>query len=198
MPMPVSLTSKTRSMRRPGISSSPGAAARARSVTSPCSVNLTAFEARLIRSAGSAGVTEQHCGHVGLAVGQQLEAFGGRRRTEQHTDVLDQLPRVEVDLLELDLVGFQLGEVEDVVDDPQQRLPGAADAGDVALLDGVERGVEKKLGQPDHAVHRGANLVAHGGEELGLLAGTVQGLGARGHQLGVPHQSLADVASDGG
>ena len=42
-------------------------------------------------------------------------------------------------------------------------------------LAGVELGIEHQLGHADDAVHRGANLVAHVGEEFAL--GPVGGLG---------------------
>ena len=73
-------------------------------------------------------------------------------------------------VLELELAGLDLGEVEDVVDDDEQGVAAGADRlGEVALL-GRQVGVEQQPGHPDHGVHRRADLVRHGREErrLGL------------------------------
>ena len=85
-------------------------------------------------------------------------------------------------VLQVQLAGLDLGEVEDVVDDRQQRVAaGADDLGELALL-GAELGVEQQAAHADDAVHGRADLVAHGGQEgalglvggLGLLAGALQ------------------------
>ena len=70
--------------------------------------------------------------------------------------------------VQLELAGLDLRKVEDVVDQPEQRLAAAArDLGEAALLV-VELGLEQQPRHADDRVHRGADLVAHGGEELGL------------------------------
>jgi hypothetical protein len=96
-------------------------------------------------------------------------------------------------MLQLELPRLDLGEVEDVVDDAQEGLAAGADRrGEVALLGG-QGGVEEQAGHADHRVHRGPDLVAHGGEEGGLRLccrlGVLLGLA----QLGLGPQPVGDV-----
>ena len=74
----------------------------------------------------------------------------------------------EVGLFELELAGLDLREVQDVVDDHEQALGGDLHPGGQFVLVGVEVGVEQQVRQPDDAVHRGADLVAHGRDEFRL------------------------------
>ncbi len=119
----------------------------------------------------------------------QLDALGRRRRGQDVERALDALAEREGLRLELDLAGLDLGEVEDVVDDREQRLGGGVDRlGEVALLL-VERRVEEQAAHADDGVHRGPDLVAHGGQEgaLGLvgLLGRLLGRAAVLEQPGV-------------
>ena len=84
--------------------------------------------------------------------------------------------------------------IQDVVDDREQRLGRRLDAVQVVALLVVERGVENELGHAEDAVHRGADLVAHVGEEIAF--GTVGRLGRllRLQQLEFALLALGDVA----
>jgi hypothetical protein len=90
----------------------------------------------------------------------------------------------ERDLLEVELAGLDLGEVEDVVDQVQQRVGRLLRrAADSALLRASAERLQQQLGHADDAVHRRADLVAHVGEELALRARRALGRVARGAQL---------------
>ncbi len=106
-----------------------------------------------------------------LAVGQLGEQVG---------DVLHQLAQVEVDPLELQLAGFDLGEIEDVVDDAQQMLAGLVDGICEAPLLRTERCAAQQFGHPENAVHRRANFVTHVGQKVTLRP--VAGFGAISRQ----------------
>jgi len=68
----------------------------------------------------------------------------------------------------LQLARLQLGQVEDVVDDAHQRdAAGLYGACEPRLLF-VEMGVEQQARDPQDAVQRRADLVAHAGEERAL------------------------------
>ena len=112
---------------------------------------------------------------VGGDVGQQVEPVragveGGRLR-----HVVDHLGQRERHGLQLDPAGLDLGEVQDVVDQAQQGPAGGLDTARVLPLPVVEVGRQEQLGQPGHPVHRGPDLVAHGGQEGRLGAGGVLG-----------------------
>ena len=66
------------------------------------------------------------------------------------------------------IAGLDLREVEDVVDEGQERLAGLLDHVEVLSLLGAELGLEHELRHADDAVQRRANLVAHVGQELAL------------------------------
>ena len=70
------------------------------------------------------------------------------------------------------------GEVENVVEDPQQTAARRADASQHVALARAPGLVLQQLGQAQHGIERRADLVAHVGEEFGL--GAVGGL--RPHQ----------------
>ena len=82
--------------------------------------------------------------------------------------VFDDRPQIEVDGFDVHAAGLDLGEVEDVADDRQQRPGGAVDDLRVLALLEAEWGVLQKPDHPDHAVHGRADLVTHGREELTL------------------------------
>ena len=174
--MPVSRTEKVSSTLDPRRS----ACELTVSTTSPASVNFTALESRfsmIWRSRvtsptnGGRDVAFEHVGGV-----QML--FDGARRDEVERG-FDALAQVEGLRLDVHAAGFDLREVQDVVDDGQQRVAGFADGRDVVVLLGVELGVEQQPAHADHRVHRRADLVAHRRQEraLGLVGGL--GRGAR-------------------
>ncbi|MCX7161600.1 MAG: hypothetical protein NT083_00925 [Rhodocyclales bacterium] len=76
----------------------------------------------------------------------------------------------EVGLLDGELAGLDLGNVENVVDDAQQMLARELDLLDVFALVGRHCGHQHQVRHADDAVHRRADFVAHVGEEVGLHA----------------------------
>jgi hypothetical protein len=66
------------------------------------------------------------------------------------------------------LAGLDLREVENVVDDREQRVRRALDRRREAALARIELRIEQQLGHAEHAVHRRADLVRHAREELAL------------------------------
>ena len=61
-------------------------------------------------------------GDVVVDPGHQLEALAVGLRGEHLAGVFDRLAKIEVVVVELELAGLDLREVEDVVDDVEQRL----------------------------------------------------------------------------
>ena len=104
--------------------------------------------------------------------------FDGTRRDEiqRRLHALAQIERLGLDI---HAPGLDLREIEDVVDDRQQRIARLTDRRDVIALLGVERCIQEKAAHSDDRVHRRADLVAHRREERAFrLVGGLRG-GAR-------------------
>ena len=128
-------------------------------------------------------VAAHQVGQPRVALGDELEALrvGGRR--DQVGGLLDDVDDLDVADLELQAGALHAGEVEDVVDQVEQHPAGAVHALGVLPLPLVEVGLHQQLGEADDAVHRGADLVAHGRQELGLGAGGLERGVARGLEI---------------
>ena len=128
----------------------------------------------------AAGVAVAAGVEPGRDVAHQLEPATVGRQPEQLDGVLDHGPDIELELLELQPSGLDLGEVEDVVDHGEQALRRGPHRGREVALPRQQIGREQQLGQAEHAVHRRPDLVAHVGQELGLgAAGGVGGVAGR-------------------
>ena len=90
--------------------------------------------------------------------------------------LLQERNEVEGHLLQVHLPALDLAEVEDVVDDVQERLARGEDRLCVVVLLDLERCVAQELGQAHDAVDGCANLVAHVGQEEALAAVRLLGL----------------------
>ena len=133
------------------------------------------------------GVSHQGCRGVGIDHHHDLDPLLRRRGTLAGGRPLEGIAELELAVLQLQHARLDLGEVQDVVDQRQQGLAGLAQAlGELALTT-VQVGVEEEIVQTDHAVHRGTDLVAHGGQEVRLHGrsrhGLVPGLPERAHRL---------------
>ena len=97
---------------------------------------------------------------------------------DQDQGIADRLRQIEVRQLQLHPPGFDLRQVEDVVDEGEQVLPGLEDVAQVfrlLLVDLAEHPLGQHLGEADDGVQRRAQLVRHVGQELRLvLAGDLQ------------------------
>jgi len=125
--------------------------------------------------AEAGGVADEDIGDVGGDVAEQLKVFLVGAESEGFEGEVETLADVEGAEVEFDAASLDLREVEDVVDDDEEGVGGDLDGLEVlALLEG-EVGLEGEFGHAEDAVHGGADLVAHVGEELAL--GAVCGLG---------------------
>ena len=150
------------------------------------------------------GVADESLRHVLLDADREADAPLPRRLGEEGRGLVDDPADLEVHLLQLELAGLDLGEVEDVVDDAEQRAPGALDALGEAALVVAEAGALQQLVEADHAVERGADLVRHGGQELRLEPRGLhrrvprrRQLGGDQLPLGHPSELLGDLVAEG-
>ncbi len=90
--------------------------------------------------------------HQTWQVGRDLDGkgqtFGRRARGDQGAHPVDRGSQIELDLVQLQPAGLHPGQVQDIVDDRQQRLAGLVHRLDIALLLVAERRLEQ---QPRHA-----------------------------------------------
>ena len=136
-------------------------------------------------------------GAVAAGLEEQLDALLEGGPLDQHEGVGDQVFEAEGDALELEAAGLDLGEVEDVVEGVEERPPGDADLAGVIPLARRQAAAQQQVGHADHRVERGADLVAHVGQEQRLGLGGGFRPGARLLQLAADALALADVPLDG-
>ena len=146
--------------------------------------------------AQAARVAAQAVRHLGCYVAGDLHTLRLGARRQQVDDAFDQTAQLEVQAVDLELARLHLREVEDVVDDGDQRLARFPRGLGVIELLAVELGVEQEIDHAEHAVHRRADLVAHGGEELGLRLAGELGLLLCGEELGFALLAQRDVVVD--
>ncbi len=97
---------------------------------------------------------------------EQFQPLGVGRLLERAQHYPYRLPKVEVHHLEVQAAGFDLREVQNVVDDLEEGASRAVDDLRVLALLGIEIGVQEQARHADDPVHGGPDLVAHVGHEL--------------------------------
>ena len=113
-------------------------------------------------------VADQNLGNgVVHQVGEVEVLLGGLGRQQIH-GLLDAGVEFEGMMFQFEFAGFDLGEVEDVIDDGQQRVGAAAGGLDIIALFIGQIGVQQQPRHANDAVHGRADFVAHVGQELGL------------------------------
>ncbi|MNH01334.1 hypothetical protein D3C79_605510 [compost metagenome] len=115
-------------------------------------------------------IPHQRGRQVDGGVEQQLEALVLGTQAYHVGKIIQHILQMERDQLQIHLAGFDLREVEDVVDDAEQVLRRAMHLLDVVALTTIQLCTQRQMAHTDDGVHRGADLVAHIGEEgtLGL------------------------------
>ena len=125
--------------------------------------------------AEAAGVADDMGRQARIDAHDQFEVLFGDARRHQRRDVLDRFGKPEGRRVQRQLAGIDLGEIENVVDDGEQRVAGFDDDIGEGLLARVKLGLGEQFGHAQHAIHRRADLVAHIGQEFRF--GAVGGLG---------------------
>ena len=130
---------------------------------------------------GNQRVGEQRQGHI-LLGGQMVQ----RVAHPFHHGL-----RVHGFAVDLEMTGLDLGEVEHVVDDRQQRVGRLAHRLDDLHLRVLEVALLEHVDHAHHAVHRRADLVAHRRQKGGLGTVGLLGVIACSQQLDGTHRDLA-------
>ena len=103
---------------------------------------------------------------LGSAAHHQFQVLLANAGGHDGRHVIEHLFETEWHPLKLEPTRLNLGEIEDVVDDPEQRLPGLVDFAHQGMLTILEPSLFEQVGQPHDGVHGGADLVAHVGDEI--------------------------------
>ncbi len=120
------------------------------------------------RLAQARRVAADHARHLGLDKADQLDVLLFGLGAEDAQAVVDQRIEVELHVVQFDLPGFELGDIEDFVDQREQFVAGTVDGLHVVPLLHRQRRAQQQFGHAQHAVHGGADFVADLGEEFGL------------------------------
>ena len=112
------------------------------------------------------GIAAQPPQHIAAEQTPQLETLLlGLERQQFHCSFHNRY-KVEVNTLDGQFARFDLREIQDVVDDGQERVPRPADDLCIFTLFRGEFCVEQQTRHADDAVHGGANFMAHVGNEF--------------------------------
>src|SRR5690606_8573286 len=91
-------------------------------------------------------------------------------------DIFDDFTELEGGAVQHQLAGFDLGEVEDVVNDGQQDFRGLLNGFQVVPLLMADGGSQQEAGEADDTVERCSDFMAHISQELGLDSAGFAGL----------------------
>ena len=136
--------------------------------------------------------------HAGRALKVQLQRPRLQLRPEQVFQAVQHLTQCEGRCFQHQVAGFDLGQVQQRVDQRAQRLAGLLEHPHMLALLGRQRGTGQQFGHAQHGVQRRADLVADVGQErrLGLVGGGRNGALVRqaqpGRFLGPPSQPPAE------
>ena len=107
----------------------------------------------------------------------EFDGFLADGGTHDGGHIVQHIAEPEGRMFDLEPSGLDLREVQDVVDDAQERTTGVADLLHHIVLGGADRAVSQQVGKTQDGVHGCADFVAHVGEELTLRhARRVRGL----------------------
>src|SRR6516225_3716931 len=89
----------------------------------------------------------------------------------KRSDRTDDFVELKVRRFELELSRLNLGEVQNIVDNREERSASVVDLSDVIALFGGELSLKGQVREADNRIHRCANFVAHVRQEHGLHLG---------------------------
>ena len=116
-------------------------------------------------------VPAHQLGEAGLNLRDEVDPPPLSLLADQREGLGDDVVEVEGRPLEHEPPGVDLREVQDVVDDREEQPPARLNRAHELELPRGQLGVEQERRHPDDRVHRGADLVAHVGEEAALAEG---------------------------
>src|ERR1700676_1164424 len=88
------------------------------------------------------------------------------RKKQALVHVMDQLMQVKLNDFKIELARFDLGKIQNVVNDREQGVRRPPYRFSIISLFGIQITVKQQTRHPNYAVERSTNFVAHVGEEL--------------------------------
>ena len=129
-------------------------------------------------------IAHQVVGHVRSHVNQELQSLFMGLESHHGHHIAEHVIQPERYVLDDQLVRLDFREIENIVDDAEQRGPRAVDFGDIVALLGRQIGFQAKMRQADDGIHGGPDFMAHIGQEHALGLGRRLGLFPGGLHLG--------------
>ena len=143
----------------------------------PWSVNLMALPSRFSRIWRKRSGSPTSRSGTSSATDKEYSSFLFAICKRQHAPgLLQAVLERKIDGIQVQTPGFDLGEIQDVVQNGEQEIGGEARRFHIlALLVGELRG-QNQIGHAQHSVHRSSDLVAHVGQKLALVTADFLGL----------------------
>ena len=138
----------------------------------------------------SPDVGDEDVRHVWRHFAQQLEVLLVSTDRQARQRIVERVAQLELCGIQVETSCFDLGEVEDVIDDQQERFGRRAHEAELLALFRRERRVERQIRHADDPVHRRSDFVAHVGEELALRPAGFFRAVFRDHQLAIDRRQL--------
>lgn len=91
-----------------------------------------------------------------------------RHRLHQRLHLVEQAGQIERAQVQLQPAGLDAGQIQRVVDQPQQVAASLLDRACIAALHRIQRGGQQQFAHAEHAGHRRAHLMAQRGQEPAL------------------------------
>ena len=130
-------------------------------------------------------------------IGGDFELSHLRARRQQFGDILDQRGQREGAMFEIDLAGFDLGIVQEFLDQRQQRIAGGFHRLGIGHLLRRQRRIQQQSAHADDAIQRRSDFMAGHRQEAGLGAigrvGLVAGVAERALGFGAVGHIAADA-----
>ncbi len=111
-------------------------------------------------------VSHQAAGNLGIGGDYQIQGLLSRPASEHIRKIFQDIEQVKGVGRKVELPGLDLGEVEDIVDDPQKDPGRVPDLVQVIPLTAGQVGLEGEVGEPHDGIHGGPDFVAHVGQKL--------------------------------
>src|SRR5713101_8572795 len=111
-------------------------------------------------------VTHQLGRDIRHDVVSQLKALGIGAHSYRCGGFCNECAQIKVSLLKLKVASLRCGQIEDIVNQTQERVPSSPESPNICPLLTVQRGLPKQISHTNDGIHRSTNFMAHVGKEF--------------------------------